>query len=131
LKLFAAIRDRLAKATPAPWTAFETGAWGDGFGIYVGEASSDSKDFKVLAEIRKGMNPLNEVSGDNFQFIAHSPTDIAKLLEAIDVAVEALETYSYGEVTVTGDFRDGLKRTIQVGDFAKQVLDKIREIENK
>ncbi len=92
MKLFTRLRELLEKATPAPWTAFETGAWGDGFGIHSGEA--DTKSFKVLASIHHGQNIFNEVRGENYLLIAEAHNQLPKVLEALDVAVEALESIS-------------------------------------
>ena len=84
MTLFKSIRDRLAKATPGPWTTFHP---------RLRYCAND-----VVAETEEGREPFVLANMNRHfpnwkldaEFIAHSPTDIATLLEAVDVMREAL-----------------------------------------
>lgn len=75
MKLFPDIRERLEKATPGPWNAFKY---------------PDVKSHTVSAKESVASKIKNSEDAD---FIAHSPTDIARLLKAVDLAVEAFNKF--------------------------------------
>jgi hypothetical protein len=67
-------------ATPGPYTAFESGAWGSqGFGIEIGKDISG-----WLCTSRKAMN------GNNSLFFAHAANNDARKDEMIRIAIKEL-----------------------------------------
>lgn len=81
-KLFSDIRERLEKATPGPWTVDEKA--GDWFGV---ESDADPTDWICYGDDSEHPRPIKA----NALFIAHSPTDIARLLKAVDLAEAELK----------------------------------------
>lgn len=94
-KLFQDVRDRLEKATEGPWRRSFIYIYSDKFPV----ADTISDDGKNLARIRgwghlsttQGEKKAQEIQDANGEFIAHTPTDIKRLLEALDLAVEVMQ----------------------------------------
>ncbi|WP_218649192.1 hypothetical protein [Paenarthrobacter nitroguajacolicus] len=82
--LLVPFKDRLAAATPGPWTAWTTGTSG-GDHWFVATAGC------AIAQIH-----ADDVQGDNRRksdavFMANAPTDLARLLAAIEAVVDACD----------------------------------------
>lgn len=78
-KAIAEIRERLEKATPGPW---KIGHW----------TEKQTLDFQIF-NIELEVTPVKSVSlEDDARLIVHCPTDLARLTDALEVAVKALST---------------------------------------
>lgn len=75
------IKDRIERATPGPWTKGP---------VHLRNYSH----FNLVANVR-GVEILGQYKavscGDDAAFIAHAPTDLAKLIKVIEVYEESLE----------------------------------------
>lgn len=85
-KLFQDIRERLKLATPGPWKYVPADEHDDWM-IY-------NSEFTFVKQDDSGV----PVSKEDGTFIAHSPTDIARLLKAVDLALAIIDsiTDEYG-----------------------------------
>lgn len=81
-KLFQDVRDRLRAATPGKWRF---------------SPASDAGDWELIARVGDDMIWVKQddsdvpISKEDGELIANCPTDIAKLLSALDEAVHTLE----------------------------------------
>lgn len=80
MKSLEAIKKRLEAATKGPWSGFERGSWGgEGFGVSTDPDKVDEW-FTAPAD--------TETAANNSVFIAHSRTDIERLVSALEKAIE-------------------------------------------
>lgn len=135
--LFQDVRDRVKNATPGPWeydggdcrvesrseqeftslelelSGVKDNEYANFYQAPVCTVASNHRDLPV----GEGSNPIDH--WDDAQFIAHSRTDIPKLLEALDVAVEKLEAIK--ELHIMGD------EPLEC-EWARKALEKIKEL---
>lgn len=96
-----AIKKRLEAATKGPWEAFEVGSWGgEGFGI-----STQSEDVDEWFSA----NADTSTAANNATFIAHSRTDIERLVSALEKAIEQRDREmekTLGEIALSNEYRE-------------------------
>ena len=80
MKLFASIRARLKAATPGPWKC------DSGFVMSTKEIRAGTQGMFLVARSFEG-----QVSSKDATMIANAPTDIATLLEALDLAMRTFK----------------------------------------
>lgn len=83
-ELLAPIKERLEKATPGPW-------WKDNKGSLPYESRvCDLMSNNIHAEVKVDF----ETDKANVELIANAPTDLAKLIRAVERLSEALNNYA-------------------------------------
>lgn len=86
------IKARLAAATPGPWKAFERGSWGGcGFGVATTDNPSEQDEVKEWFVCESTLPSAS----NNAEFIAHAPTDIARLIKALEKCREQRDEYAF------------------------------------
>lgn len=85
------IEERLKGTSPAPWQGFENGPWGgQGFGVQTLWNGKNQRAFTTHE------NDNSEESCNDSFFIAHSRTDVPRLVKALRVAIRKLsKSHSY------------------------------------
>jgi len=105
---FEDIRTRLEKATPGPWEI---------------ESHTDRSHWcSTLDGWMAGS--LNDI-----EFITHAPSDIMKLLKAVDLAVECLEKIQSGLTTDINSVEPMTKRLAYEYLVEIRALEKIKELD--
>lgn len=123
-ELLKPIRERLEKATPGPWfTDWNYGHGWDHSAISKKDYRNNEEEYKRDDE--SGALLENNVvgvscdhgayKGEDLKFIAHCPTDMRRLLEAVEIMSEALVSIIAGSVAWPFD-------------QAKETRDKVKEI---
>lgn len=82
-KFLAEVRARSVAATPGPWESFDSGPWGgEGAGVAIGPNVYDW--FTTAA-------PTTEQRANDSHFIAHTRTDVDRLVAMVEAARKALD----------------------------------------
>lgn len=88
------IKARLQAASPGPWDNLKGPGTNNLWGIRCRNNSKRDTNWKDWICLISLM-PVVEQADKNAEFIAHAPTDIAQLISALEIAMEALEKLQY------------------------------------